>query len=89
MDHPYRALHQHGNSIAQLLQLGSRRRGALQCDSWQWSYYDNIDSWDSGSQFNPLSLTIEVAAPVPEPATMAMLILGLAVLAFFAPRQRG
>jgi hypothetical protein len=63
--------------------------GTLQCDSWQWSYYDNTDSWDSGSQFNPLSLTIEVAAPVPEPATMAMLIFGLAALAFLAPRQRG
>ncbi|MDC6166465.1 PEP-CTERM sorting domain-containing protein [Paucibacter sp. XJ19-41] len=63
--------------------------GGLQCDSWQWSYYDNTYSSDISSQFSPLSLTIEVAAPVPEPATAAMLALGLVVLAFRARSQGG
>lgn len=63
--------------------------GALQCDSWQWSYYDNTDSTDSFGQFSPLSLTIEVAAPVPEPATAAMLAFGFAAIALRARRQRG
>lgn len=62
--------------------------GTLQCDSWQWSYYDNTDSSDSGSQFSPLSLTIEVASPVPEPATTAALIFGLVALALRASRRR-
>ena len=61
--------------------------GVLQCDSWQWSYYDNTDSSDYESQFSPLSLTIEVAAPVPEPETSAMFAFGLAALAFLARRR--
>ena len=63
--------------------------GTLQCDSWQWSYYDNTDSSDYGGQFSPLSLTIEVAAQVPEPATTAMLAMGLAALAFLADPRLG
>lgn len=62
--------------------------GALQCDSWQWSYYDNTDSTDSFGQFSPLSLTIDVAAPVPEPAPAAMLAFGLAAIAVLLRRQR-
>ncbi|WP_156392221.1 MULTISPECIES: PEP-CTERM sorting domain-containing protein, partial [unclassified Roseateles] len=59
----------------------------LVCDSWQWSYFDNTDSSDVWSDFTPQSMTIEVAA-VPEPATTAMLALGLVVLALVA-RRRG
>ena len=50
--------------------------GALQCDSWQWSYYDSTDSSDYGSQFNPLSVTIEVASAVPEPSTIGLMLAG-------------
>lgn len=61
--------------------------GSLTCDSWQWNYYDNTDSYDYDSGFNSLSLTVQVAA-VPEPQTYAMLLAGLVAVGCVARRRR-
>jgi len=62
------------------------RGSMLTCDGWQWSYYDNTDSSEYSSGFAPLSLTIEVTA-VPEPATLALLLAGLGLVAAAAARR--
>ncbi|RYE56709.1 MAG: PEP-CTERM sorting domain-containing protein [Hyphomicrobiales bacterium] len=62
--------------------------GDLSCDSWEWSYYDNTDSYDYSSQFKPLSVTVEVTA-VPEPEAVAMMMAGLFLVgAVVSRRQR-
>ncbi len=66
--------------------------GGLRCDWWQWSYEDNVESWDDWGGFaGPSRLSVVVTA-VPEPATAALWAAGLGWLAWRAgqpsPRAR-
>lgn len=55
--------------------------GTLNCTSWIWEYHDLHDQYSESGLLGPVSLSVEVLAAVPEPATWALWGLGLAGLA--------
>lgn len=59
----------------------------LSCDSWSWSYPRDAYDSDFGGSLGSLSVQVEVLA-VPEPATTALWLAGLAALAGPALRAR-
>lgn len=61
---------------------------ALQCTSWQYSYHDDSGYYSSGGSFADQTLTIEVLAAVPEPATAALWVAGGLLAAGVARRRR-
>ncbi len=60
----------------------------LSCDSWSWSYPRDAYDSDFGGSLGSLSVQVEVQA-VPEPATVALWLAGLAGLARRARRRAG
>lgn len=60
----------------------------LSCDSWSWSYPRDAYDSDFGGSLGSLSVQVEVQA-VPEPATVALWLAGLAGLAWQARRRAG
>lgn len=59
---------------------------SLSCDSWRWSYPRDAYESDFGGSLGSLSVQVEVLA-VPEPATAALWLAGLAGLALQARRR--
>lgn len=63
--------------------------GDLWCDSWYWQYSDYTDWYSTDGSLWGGSISIEVLTPVvPEPATWASMLAGVALLGAGARRRR-